>query len=69
MVFRWRLSDSEPPQVSSNLLSIQADLINAIVWMISTRPLISKSSSPFNEHLGTVPSLPITIGIVVTFMF
>ena len=37
--------------------------------MVSTRPLISKSSSPFNNPLVTVPKTPITIGITVTFMF
>ena len=37
--------------------------------MFSTRPLISKSSSPFISHLMTVPSVPITISIIVTFMF
>ena len=35
------------------------------VWMVSTRLLISKSSSP----LVTVPSAPITTGITVTFVF
>ena len=37
--------------------------------MVSTRPLTSKSSSPFNNPLETVPKAPITIGIIVTFMF
>ena len=37
--------------------------------MVSTRPLISKSSSPCTNPLVTVPSAPITIGITVTFMF
>ena len=35
--------------------------------MVSTRPLISKSSCTI--PLVTVPSAPITIGITVTFMF
>ena len=42
---------------------------NAIIWMVSTRPLISKSSSPYINPLVTVPKAPITIGITVTFMF
>ena len=37
--------------------------------MVSTLPLISKSSIPFNNPLVTVPKAPITIGIIVTFMF
>ena len=37
--------------------------------MVSTRPPASKSSSPFNNPLITVPKAPITIGIIVTFMF
>ena len=66
MVFHWSLSDSKSPQVSRNLLSILAVLNNAVIWMVSTRPLTSKSSSPFNSPLVTIP---ITIGIIVTFMF
>ena len=69
MVFNWSLSDSKSPQVSRTLLSILADLDNAVVWMVSTCPLISKSSSPFTNPLVTIPSTPITTGITVTFMF
>ena len=42
MVFHWRLSDSKFPQVSRTLLSIPADHSNVVVWMVSTRPLVSK---------------------------
>ena len=37
--------------------------------MVSTRPLIFKSSSPCTNSLVTVPSAPITTGITVTFKF
>ena len=37
--------------------------------MVSTRPPISKYSSPFNNPLVTVLKAPITIGIIFTFMF
>ena len=37
--------------------------------MVSTRPPISKSSSPFSNLLVTVPNAPITIGIIVTCIF
>ena len=37
--------------------------------MVSTRPPTSKSSRPFNNPLVTVPKAPITIGMIVTFMF
>ena len=69
MVFHWSLSDSKSPQVSRTLLSILAVLNNAVVWMVSTRPPTPKSSSPFNNPLVTVPKAPVTIGIIVTFMF
>ena len=49
MVFNWSLSES--PQVSRILLNILAILNNVVVWMASTHPFISKSSSPFNNHL------------------
>ena len=63
MVSHWSLSDSKSPQGSRTLLNILA------VWMVSTRPLISQSSSPFNNPLVTVPRVPIIIVITVTFMF
>ena len=55
MVLHWRLSDSKSPQVSRTLLSILAVFNNAVVWMVSTRPLTPKSSRPFNNPLVTVP--------------
>ena len=67
MVSQWNLSESKY-QVFSILLNILADL-NTLVWMVSTHPLIYKSSSPRTNPLETVPSAPITIGITVTFMF
>ena len=59
MVFHGILSDSKSPQVSKTLLSILADLNNAVVWMVSTCSLISKSSSPFINPLRIVPCAPI----------
>ena len=65
----WSLRDSKSPQISRTLLSFLADLNNAVTWMVSTCPLISKSSSPCINPLITVLRAPITIGIIVTFMF
>ena len=69
MNFHWSLSDSKSPLVSRTLLSILAVLNNAVVWMVTTHPPTSKSSSPFCNPLVTVPKAPITIGIIVTCMF
>ena len=69
MVFHWSLSDCKFPQVSGTLLSNLAVLDNVVVWMVFTRPPTSKSSSPFSNPLVIVPNAPITIGIIVTFMF
>ena len=69
MVFHSSLSDSKFPQVSRTFLSILADFNNAVVWMVSTRPLISMFSSPFINPLMTVSRTPITIRINVTYMF
>ena len=52
MVSYWSLSDNKSPQVSRTLLSIQANLNNAVVQMISTCSRIPKSSSPFTNHRG-----------------
>ena len=69
MFFHWSLRVSKSPEVSRALPSILAVLNNAVVWMVSTRPPTSKSSSPFSNPLVTVPNATITIGIIVTFMF
>ena len=69
MIFPRRLSDRKSLQVSRTLLSTLADSNNTVVWMISIRPLISKSSSPFTKPLWIVSSALITVGITVTFIF
>ena len=69
MVFYNSLNDSKSLEASRTLRSILAVFNNAVVWMVSIRPPTSKSSSPFNNHLATVPKAPITIGIIITFMF
>ena len=61
MVFHWSLGDSKSPQISRTLLSILADLNNAIVWMVFTCPLISKSSSLWINPFVTVLNALITI--------
>ena len=68
MVFHWSLSHSKFLQVSRTLLSILA-VLNNVVWMLPTRPPTSKPSSSFNNNLVTVLKIPITISIIVTFMF
>ena len=57
------------PQVSRTLFSILADQNDALVWLVSTRPLISKSFSPCTNPLVCVPIKQITIGITVIFIF
>ena len=69
MVFHWSLSDNKSPQAFRTLLGILVDLNNAVVWMVSTRPIISKFSSPCTNLLVIVPQALIIIGITLTFMF
>ena len=69
MVFYWSLNKRKSPQVSGTFLSIQADLNNVVVWIISIRPRISNSYSPLFKTLGIVPNSPITFVMTVTFMF
>ena len=66
MVFHRSLSDSKSPQVFRTPLSNLAVLNHAAIWMLSTSPPTSNSSSPFNNPLVTVPKALITIGIIVT---
>ena len=47
------------------LLNILDDLV---VWMVFTRPPISKSFSPCSNPLVTLPSAPITIGNTIAFI-
>ena len=69
MVFHWSLIDSKCPQVTRTLLSILAVLNYVVLWIVSTRAPTSKSSSPFNNPLVTVPKAPITTGIIVMSVF
>ena len=69
MVFHWSVSVSKSTQVSRTILSILANSNNAIFWMVSTHPLISKCSSSCTDPLEIVPSAPLTIGITVTFIY
>ena len=51
VVFHQSLSDSKSPQVSRTHLSILADLRNSVIWTVSNRFVISKSSSPCTNPL------------------
>ena len=63
----WR--DSKSLSVSWSLLCILTHPGNSLIKMVSILPLISNSSRPLSNPLGTVPSAPITIGITVTSIF
>ena len=45
------LEFDKSPQISRIHLSILVDLNSSVVWMVSIRVLISKSTSPFIKHL------------------
>ena len=63
------MSNKKSPQVSRTLLSILADLNNALVCMVCTRPHIFKSSNPCTNPLVILTRTPFTIGITVIFLF
>ena len=69
MVCNWSLGNSKSPQVTRTFLSILTNPNNAVIWMFSTRLFLSKSSSPYINPLVNVPRAPITIDIIVTYMF
>ena len=59
----------KPGRWGNFFFNILAYLNNAVVWMISTRALISKSLNPCTCPLKTVPRAPLTISVNVTFIF
>ena len=69
MVVSWSLSDTKSTRVSRTLLRILGDINNIVVWMVPTRLLISKSSSPYTTPSVIVPNASITVSITVTFLF
>ena len=66
-VFYWSLSDSKSPLVSRTLLGILASLDNVIVWIVTTRTLISKSFNPIINPLLIVLIASISVAISITF--
>ena len=62
----WSLRDSKSIQISKTLLNIRADLINAVVWIVSIHPSISNSYNPFSKPLEIVLSAPFTTDFTVT---
>ena len=80
MVFHGTLCDNKS-QVSRTLLSILANVNDAVIWMVSTCPLVSMSSwhmssgfyvflaYVFSKPMEIVLSTPNKIGITVSFMF
>ena len=63
MCSHWSLSVNKSHD-SRTLLSILADLKSAVIWTVSTRPVIFK---PRTSYLVNVTRAPITIGMIVTF--
>ena len=63
------LLESDLHQVFWTLLSIRANLNNAIVWMILLRLVISMSSSSCTNPLVSVPTAPIISDVTVILMF
>ena len=42
MVSHWSLSDSKSPQIPRTVFNVLANLNNAVVWMVSTRSVITQ---------------------------
>ena len=60
---------SKYSQVSRTLHSILTDLNISVMWMVSSRSLISMSPNLRTNSFVTLPNAPITSDITVTFMF
>ena len=68
MVLYWSLSDSNSLLVSRTLLSILTYENSTVVWIVSIHPLFSNYSSHFSKPLGTIPSVPFTLGKTITLI-
>ena len=68
VVSHLNLSDCKSPYLFRALLSLLADLDNALVPMISIFSLISNLASLFLKPQGTVLSMPTITGISIIFM-
>ena len=55
--------------IKSPGFSILADLSHVVVWIVSARPPISNSFSPFIKPLRIVSSAPFTTGITCSIVF
>ena len=69
MVFHRSFSDSKYPKLFRTVLCILAVLNIAVACIVSTFLPNSKCSNPFNNPSVAEPNPPITMGIIVTFMF
>ena len=69
MVFHWNLSDCKSTQISNFIQSVLTDFSGAVVGMVSICPLIFSSLSLFSRIFRIIPRAPITIGIMVSFIF
>ena len=67
LCFPWGLSDGKSQIFRT--LSIMADLNDALVWIVSILPTISKCFNLLSNPLGTIPSALTTISITVTHRF
>ena len=68
-ISHWSFSDTRSHKVSKTVFSILTDLNNYVVWMVSTHPLFSKTSSLCTNPFVIVSTAPFTFCIIVTFMF
>ena len=67
--FSLEFEQSESPTLYRIHLSIQVNLNDALVWMVSTGPFFPKSSKPFINPLVTAQNTLLTICIAVIFLF
>ena len=69
VIIQWNLNDSKSPQITRNLLSILANLNNAVVRIVSILSLIPNFSNLFSKLLGTVLRVSTIIGITFTLLY
>ena len=67
--YHWRLSDSKSSNIRCTFLDIPTDLNSSVIWTFSILFQLSTSKNLDSCVFDMVPSVPIIIGMALSFIF